>query len=121
MSKDLNMSYLLDFYGEVLTEKQKEIMQQYFNMDLSLSEVADNFNISRQGVRDSIKRSESTLLDLEKKIGFAEKYKKMIEGIEEIQEISQSIIEYNNNLTSPISEIDRYSINIAEITKQILE
>ena len=54
MSKNLEMSYLLDFYGEVLTDKQRDMMQQYFNMDLSLSEIADNFNITRQGVRDAI-------------------------------------------------------------------
>ena len=41
MSKNLEMSYLLDFYGEVLTDKQRDMMQQYFNMDLSLSEIND--------------------------------------------------------------------------------
>ena len=73
MSKNLDMSYLLDFYGNVLTEKQRDMMQQYFNMDLSLSEIADNFNITRQGVRDAVKRGETVLTELEEQIGFAGK------------------------------------------------
>lgn len=79
MSKNLDMSYLLDFYGNVLTEKQRDMMQQYFNMDLSLSEIADNFNITRQGVRDAVKRGETVLTELEEQIGFAGKYREIIE------------------------------------------
>ena len=49
MAKDLEMGYLLDFYGEVLTEKQCEMLRQYYNDDLSLSEIGENFGITRQG------------------------------------------------------------------------
>ena len=52
MAKDLEMGYLLDFYGEVLTEKQREMLRQYYNDDLSLSEIGENFGITRQGARD---------------------------------------------------------------------
>ena len=69
MSKDLNFSYLLDVYGGMLTEKQREMLDFYYNDDLSLSEIAANECISRQGVRDSIKRGEESLLELEEKIG----------------------------------------------------
>ena len=79
------MSYLLDFYGNVLTEKQRDMMQQYFNMDLSLSEIADNFNITRQGVRDAVKRGETVLTELEEQIGFAGKYREIIEDAEKIK------------------------------------
>lgn len=48
MAKDLEMGYLLDFYGEVLTEKQREMLRQYYNDDLSLSEIGENFGITRQ-------------------------------------------------------------------------
>ena len=91
MSKNLEMSYLLDFYGNVLTEKQRDMMQQYYNMDLSLSEIADNFGITRQGVRDSIKRGESVLLELEEQVGFAEKYRSLMTGIDKIKTLSQNI------------------------------
>ena len=70
MGKNLTISYLLDFYGDVLTEKQRDVMEQYYNDDLSLAEIAANFGITRQGVRDAIKRGEVTILDLEEKIGF---------------------------------------------------
>ena len=69
VSKDLNFSYLLDVYGGMLTEKQREMLDFYYNDDLSLSEIAANEGISRQGVRDSIKRGEEALLELEEKIG----------------------------------------------------
>ena len=51
MAKDLEMGYLLDFYGEVLTKKQREMLRQYYNDDLSLSEIGENFGITRQGAR----------------------------------------------------------------------
>ena len=65
MAKNLAMSYLLDFYGEVLTEKQRDMMVQYYNDDLSLAEIADNFGITRQGVRDAIKRGEAVMQELD--------------------------------------------------------
>ena len=59
MAKDLEMGYLLDFYGEVLTPKQREMLRQYYNDDLSLSEIGENFGITRQGARDAIKHGEN--------------------------------------------------------------
>ena len=55
----LEMSLLFDFYGETLTEKQRELFDLYYNEDLSLSEIAEHAGITRQGVRDSIKRAET--------------------------------------------------------------
>ena len=52
MAKDLEMGYLLDFYGEVLTEKQREMLRQYYNDDLSLSEIGENFGITHQAWRE---------------------------------------------------------------------
>ena len=80
VTKNLEISYLLDFYGDVLTEKQRDVMEQYYNDDLSLSEIADNFGITRQGVRDAIKRGEGTILELEDKVGFARRYRAVQEG-----------------------------------------
>jgi predicted DNA-binding protein YlxM (UPF0122 family) len=87
MAKDLQLSYLLDFYGDVLTEKQHDVMEQYYNDDLSLSEIAENFGISRQGVRDAIKHGESTLLDLEQKVGFAARYHQVQDKLAELEDI----------------------------------
>lgn len=76
MAKDLEMGYLLDFYGEVLTPKQREMLRQYYNDDLSLSEIGENFGITRQGARDAIKHGETALLQLEEKVGFAARYRR---------------------------------------------
>ncbi len=121
MSKDLRMSYLLDFYGEVLTEKQNSMMEQYFNMDLSLSEVADNFNITRQGVRDAIKRSETVLTELEEKIGFAAKYSGIQSGVEEIRTLVQNINYHNENAYAKNDEIKKFSQRILDILNEISE
>ena len=78
MAKDLEMGYLLDFYGEVLTQKQREMLRQYYNDDLSLSEIGENFGITRQGARDAIKHGETTLKELEEKVGFAARYRRLV-------------------------------------------
>ena len=58
MAKDLRISFLLDFYGDMLTETQREVVDAYYNEDLSLAEIAQDREITRQGVRDAIKRAE---------------------------------------------------------------
>jgi len=85
MAKNLEISYLLDFYGEVLTQKQREVMEQYYNDDLSLSEIGENFGITRQGVRDAIKHGEASLLELEEKVGFAGRYRRMQARLAEME------------------------------------
>ena len=84
MAKNLEISYLLDFYGKVLTDKQRDVMEQYYNDDLSLAEIADNFGISRQGVRDSIKRAEAQLREYEEKLGLAKRFVEIQAGLDEI-------------------------------------
>ena len=72
--KDLKISLLFDFYGEMLTDKQKEVIDLYYNNDLSLAEIAEHTLITRQGVRDNIKRAEATLTEMEEKLGFAGRF-----------------------------------------------
>ena len=67
--KNLAYSVLLDFYGAVLTDKQRAILTEYYDEDLSLAEIAENFGITRQGVRDAIKHGEAALDGLEAKLG----------------------------------------------------
>ena len=74
MSKDLGMSLLLDFYGDVLTEPQREAMDLFYNGDLSLSEIAEDAGITRQGVRDRIVKGEKILTELESKLGLAKRF-----------------------------------------------
>ena len=79
MAKDFEMGYLLDFYGEVLTPKQREMLRQYYNDDLSLSEIGENFGITRQGARDAIKHGETALKELEEKLLSAADRRKSLE------------------------------------------
>ena len=121
MSKNLEMSYLLDFYGNVLTDKQREMMQQYYNMDLSLSEIADNFGITRQGVRDSIKRGEGVLVQLEEQVGFAEKYHTLMGGLAKIKTCAQNIAFYNSVSYTTNDDIKKSADDIMKIIENIME
>ena len=99
MAKNLEISLLFDFYGDMLTEKQRDVVELYYNDDLSLSEIAENEGITRQGVRDSIKRAEAQLLE-------------MRDGFEAIRAAAQDIQEYNDRYG--------YSREIDERAKRIL-
>ena len=74
MAKDLSISVLLDFYGDMLTEKQKDVVELYYNEDLSLAEIAENYGISRQGVRDVIVRAVATMQEVEDKTGIIKRF-----------------------------------------------
>ena len=75
--KTLAYSVLLDFYGPVLTDKQRVILTEYYDEDLSLAEIAENLGITRQGVRDAIKHGEAALDELEQKLGNARRHTRM--------------------------------------------
>ena len=70
----LMRSMLLDFYGELLTEKQRDCFDMHYNEDLSLSEIAEQLGISRQGVWDNIRRAESALKEIEEKTGLIRRF-----------------------------------------------
>lgn len=72
--KDLKFVLLFDFYGPMLTEKQNDIFHMYYDEDCSLSEIAEEFNISRQGVHDLIKRTEKCLLKYEQRLKLVERF-----------------------------------------------
>ncbi len=74
MGKDLSVSVLLDFYKQLLTQKQSDALDLYYNQDLSLSEIAQHMGITRQGVRDNIKRGEKQLYSYEEELGLAGKF-----------------------------------------------
>lgn len=99
MPKNLEIPFLLDFYGEMLTKKQHDFLKYYYEEDLSLSEIAENEGITRQGVRDSIKRAETQLFDMEKRLGLAQRFTELKKGVDEILECAEIINEYNLNHT----------------------
>jgi predicted DNA-binding protein YlxM (UPF0122 family) len=77
----LQMTMLYDFYGDLLTDKQREYYDLYHNEDLSLSEIAENVGITRQGVYDIIVRAENTLLETERKTGLIKRFTELHAGI----------------------------------------
>ena len=102
MAKDFEMGYLLDFYGEVLSPKQREMLNQYYNDDLSLSEIGENFGITRQGARDAIKHGEPTLKELEAKVGFAARYRRVQEKLEELEQL---VVDARFECTGPYAKL----------------
>ncbi len=81
MSKNLDIIMLFDFYRNILTEKQIEVIDLYYNEDLSLAEISEHLNITRQGVRDNIKRAENILINMEDKLHLVEKHKNIIDAV----------------------------------------
>lgn len=82
--KDLSISFLLDFYGEVLSERKRTVLELYYNDDLSLSEIAEEIGISRQGVRELIKKAEEELRFYEEKLGLARRFREAQQSAEEL-------------------------------------
>ena len=108
MEKNVEISVLCQLYGKVLTEKQYEVLNDYYNNDLSLSEIAENNNITRQAVRDIIKKSENKLYELEKSISLM---KKILDEEKIVAKINNQLNEIEN-LTSSDKKIKSKIQNI---------
>ena len=100
--KDWNISYLLDFYREILSEKTRSVMEMYYNEDLSLSEIAEQIGISRQGVRDIVKKTEEELFFWEEKLGLAKRDLELRGRAERILSLLQREQNLSSELTSEI-------------------
>lgn len=91
MEKNVEISLLLSFYKNMLTERQADTVELYYNEDLSLAEVGAELGISRQGVRDNLKRAEAILYDAEKKLGLAARFLEIKSKLSEIDGIIDEI------------------------------
>ncbi|MBP1757763.1 MAG: DNA-binding protein [Firmicutes bacterium] len=91
------MTMLYDFYGDLLTDRQREFYDLYYNEDLSLAEIAENYGITRQGVRDIIVRGEATLQEIEDKTGLIRRYHRITEAIGAVERVCEEIRELNLN------------------------
>ena len=97
MEKKIELGMLCEIYGNLLTEKQKEVINDYANQDLSLTEIAENNNITRQAVNDIVKKGETKLLEYEQKLGIM---KKTINQEKQIQNILSEL----NKITDASSD-----------------
>lgn len=91
MAKNMEIAWLFDFYGEMLTDKQRNVFELYYEEDLSLAEIAESQDITRQGVRDSIKRAEAQMLEMEERLHVAARFRAMRDGLEAIRDIAHDI------------------------------
>lgn len=91
MAKDLNITILLDVYGQLLTEKQRFAIDMYYNEDLSLAEIAEEIDISRQGVRESIKQGEKHLLEYEEQLGVVRRFHNISAQLERLNSLLDTL------------------------------
>ena len=123
MSKNLQNSVLLDLYGCLLTDKQNEIMDLYYNDHLSLGEIAAQLDISRHGVHDAIKKCETAMADYEEKLGLLKQQEAYLAELKEFKaqamdvfneckkknyarDIAEKVIVLLENLDSKLDEFD---------------
>ncbi|MBP5426930.1 MAG: hypothetical protein J6Y29_03430 [Clostridiales bacterium] len=91
MDDRLKISLLLEFYGNLLTKKQCEMLSLHYNMDYSLAEIADEYHITRQGAFDNIRRGRQSLLELEDKLKLCGKFENNIKAAKRVLEYLEKI------------------------------
>lgn len=92
MEKKVQLSWYLAFYGEMLTENQREIATLYFEEDFSLAEIAQQLSVSRQSIHDTVNRVEKTLTEFEEKLGLAARFERLENGLKECQKALSRIV-----------------------------
>ena len=109
--KNLKFPLLLDMYGSLLTERKRELLDYYYNNDYSLSEISELTGISRQGVRDSIKKSEEEIMTYESCLGLVRRREK-IDGIyEEADALLHRLVDLGENDSSAAAENIKGGLN----------
>jgi hypothetical protein len=113
MQKFVEMSILIDCYGELLTQKQLEMLKMYYEDDYSLGEIGALFSISRQAAFDAIKKGEAALKKYEDKLEMLKKQEKLEENIAQVKRLLLSL--------SPVvkdgAKIDRINVLLDEISE----
>ncbi len=117
-TKNLQVSTLLDFYGNMLTDKQRDLVELYYNEDLSLAEIAELKNITRQGVRDGIKRGEAFLFELEEKLQLAQRFYQMQQALDRINQLAARSYEINDRYKYS-GELERNLKEICDLAQKI--
>ena len=112
MERKVKISILCDLYGKLLTKKQFEFLNDYYNNDLSLSEIGENNNITRQAVRDIIKKGENKLFEYEEKLEFMKRTLKQEEQIVNIlQELTKIQTQFTDKQIAQILEHVKAELN----------
>ncbi len=117
MEKFKEMALLLDIYGEILTQKQKDVMDQYYNFDLSLQEIAENIGISKQGVHDLIRRAENTLIKMDNKLGFLNRLSLIQTGLKEVKYLIEYL--HREDIFSKCFTMDQNTNSIGHLSNKL--
>lgn len=110
MDKIGRLALLFDFYGQLLTEKQQEMIGLYYEQNLSLGEIAEDFGVTRQAVHDIVRRCEKALENYERKLGLVAKYLKERSKLNEVSELIQ-----NYKITKNPESLEQVSRIIREV------
>ncbi len=112
MDKNVKVSILCDLYGKLLTKKQFQFLNDYYNNDLSLSEIAENNNITRQAVRDIIKKGENKLFEYEEKLLFMKRTLNQEKKVEQVLlELTKIQKNYSDKKVANILETIKKELN----------
>lgn len=112
MEKNVKVSMLCQIYGELLTEKQFNVLDDYYNNDYSLSEIAENYSITRQAVRDNIMKGEAKLFEYEEKLGIMKKTLDQEQKIDKIlSELTKIQTKYSDKKIASILDNVRKELN----------
>ncbi len=103
MDDALEMTLLFDYYGELLTDKQRACLDLRYNQDLSLGEIAQELGISRQGVYDNLSRAEAMLKHMEEKTGFLRREEKVRTCLRSIREAAEEIARLDDPDSAPLA------------------
>lgn len=99
----LEMTLLFDYYGDLLTERQRSCVDMRYNQDLSLSEIAEELGVSRQGVYDNLSRAEALLRNMEEKTGCVQRAMKTRKAVREILDAANKLITYQDKAVSVLA------------------
>ena len=113
------MAMLFDFYGDLLTDRQKEFYDLYYNEDLSLAEIAENYGISRQGVRDVIVRAEAAMTEIEDKTHIIRRYFQTRGQIDAIDQAADRLLQLADRRSARPEELDEIGRIIKENTAKL--
>lgn len=108
MEKHVKTAILLDLYGALLTDKQAQALDLYYNEDLSLSEIAENTHVTRQAVHDAIAKGERTLWELEEKTHLSERLSHLEERLKAIHRLAREGYQTAHEAILSLSEIGEY-------------
>lgn len=117
MDEILQLTLLYDFYGELLTQKQKLVYEMYYQSDFSLSEIGEELSISRQAVRDQLKRTEKILHGYEEKLRLVERFLQQKAAVKEMKHILEAMEHVQDVPRDIVTEIEK----VKKIASQILE